>query len=151
MDEEKLSLLSLSLGEKMSAFNLFKEQKITDFDYLQMKKEQLAEEQYASKKGIEPEIDNALEMQIEEYETKKEMQEIYPKVRFGFDVEFDIYHPISEIGIVIMEKDGLVEIMDKQINIKDYWSEMERRETIINKYIQKILGMDNLDVFEVKR
>ena len=153
IEEAKLNMLEVSLESKIDAYNLFKEQNISEEDYLELKEEEQEELKNAEKEDRKPKLRNELIKELDGYELKEEMKKEYKKIRYGHEdgIKFDIYMITNGIGVIIMAKDGLIEINGEIHKLVDFYTEMEKRTTLINKYIQRSLGLDNYQVFEASR
>lgn len=56
------------------------------------------------------------------------------KVRFGYDIEFDIYFFFSD-SYVLKPKQEKAMIQGQTIELADFWTEIEKRQTTIKKLL----------------
>ena len=74
---------------------------------------------------------------------KEELGEIYHKVRFGINLEFDIYDLFSN-NYVVKEKKGIVIIGRRKYPMKDFFSEIENRNALIKKALIESIEDDDI-------
>ena len=139
MEEEGVSILSMNIEEKLAAYNVYKQQELTEEEYEELRRDVIAEGSDA--KTQEEEM-------VNKYETRKEMQKNYEKIRFGIKEKFDIYYIIDNEAHKIYYKVEEIEIIDKIINLKDFYTEMENRIAMLNKYIKDILDLQDIEVLQ---
>lgn len=69
-----------------------------------------------------------------ETEEYPDLEETYNKARFGIQLKFDIYDYINEM-VKMKEKTGKILYRGRTINISDFWTELEKRNILIKKWL----------------
>jgi len=69
-----------------------------------------------------------------EVQTTENSEEIYKKVRYGIDVDFDIYDYLHNI-ISIKGKTGKALYRGRSLRLRMIWTELEKRNNLMKEWL----------------